>query len=420
MSWILRARARAHRLFVPRPNLEAQNIRNLYAEIGWFGILSGIASSFLSVYTLRVGGSDTHIGLLSSLPALIISLASLPGSRLVEREKKPLSVMMLSATLHRFGYLAIALVPFFFTTSRADVIVALVALLTIPQAIASVAFTTMFARAVPPDKRARVVSVRNVWIGITTTLAAFFGGKFLDWVIFPINYQILFALGFATALVNLYYLARIRLPAAPVEPRRSETPQGVRALLAMLRAQRGFVRFTVSSFVFHWGMFFVGPLYTIYWVRNLQATEGWIGLFSVIANATTIFFFPIWARIATRFGNRAVMIGSAAGLALYPFCTAFAPTVEWILGVSLLGGVFTAGFSLSFFNGLLEISPEQNRASYIAAYNSFVNLAAFASPIVSTSLTSLFTIPALLLFGAGLRLFGALMIWQQRVLVKTR
>jgi cyanate permease len=71
----------------PRTTLEAQNAWNLYGDIAWFGVLAGVANAFLAVFTIRVGGSDTHVGLLSALPALISIFASLPGSRLVERKR---------------------------------------------------------------------------------------------------------------------------------------------------------------------------------------------------------------------------------------------------------------------------------------------------------------------------------------------
>lgn len=399
----------------PRTTLEAQNAWNLYGDIAWFGVLAGIANSFLAVFIIRVGGSDTHVGLLSSLPALISIFASLPGSRLVEREKKPLSVLVLTAILNRLGYLAIALVPFFFLTRAADAIVILVALLTMPGAIANVAFTTMFAQAVPPENRARVVAIRNVWIGIVSTITAFIGGKFLDLVLFPINYQILFALAFAGSMVSAYYLTRIRLPEQAMTPQSpaKESPRGVRPFLAMLRGSHKFVAFTVSSFIFHWGLFFPIPLYSIYWVRVLQASEGWVGVFSMVGSATTIIFFPLWGRLATQRGNLYAIVIAAIGLALYPLATALSPSVEWIILVSFIGGVFSSGFGLTFFNRLLEVSPEQHRASYIAAYNTLINVTAFVGPIISTVLLSFFTIHALLIVGATLRLLGAFLFWRQ-------
>ena len=143
------------RFYKPLPTLDSQNARNLYADIAWFGVLSGISGSFLSVFVLRAGGSDFHVGLLSALPALVTFLASIPGSRLVEHENKPLSVLIVTAVLSRLGYLAIALSPFFLTANRADVIVAIVGLMTVPTAVFNVAFTTMFGQAVKPHDRAK-------------------------------------------------------------------------------------------------------------------------------------------------------------------------------------------------------------------------------------------------------------------------
>jgi len=412
----LNVRDRVQDAFKPRVTLTVRNTWNLYAEVAWFGVLSGIANAFLAVYVIRVGGSDTHVGLLSALPALITIFASLPGSRLVEREQKPLSVLFITAFLNRCGYLAIALVPFFVMTQRADAMVAFVALLTIPGAIANVAFTTMFGKAVAPENRARVVAIRNVWVGITSTLVAFCGGKFLDLVLFPINYQILFALAFAASLVSAYYLTRIRLPAessvAPTSTR--EAPHGARAFIAMLRGNRRYTRFAFASFVFHWGLFFPGPLYSIYWVRVLNATDGWIGLLNMIGSATTIVFYPLWGRLTARRGNRLAIILATAGLALYPLTTAFASRIEGVIPIAFLGGVFSSGFALAFFNGLLEVCPERNRASYIAAYNTLVNVAAFIAPILATSLTATFGIYAMLVLGAALRVFGSLLFWMQR------
>jgi hypothetical protein len=58
---------------------EEANTRYLYQEIAWWGVLSGLASSFLSVFVLRLGGSNVLIGLLTSLPALITILWLIPA-----------------------------------------------------------------------------------------------------------------------------------------------------------------------------------------------------------------------------------------------------------------------------------------------------------------------------------------------------
>ncbi len=404
----------------PGPTVESRNAWHLYNDIAWWGVLNGVVTSFLAVFVIRLGGSDAHVGLLTALPAFVAIFFSIPGGRMVERERKPLSVLLVSGTLNRAGYLLIALVPFFLFTHAADGVVILVALLSIPVAISNVAFTTMFGQAVKPEHRARVVSIRNVWVGITSTLTALLGGVFLELVIFPINYQILFAFAFAASMLSVYHLSRIRLDEPTPEgalPRRAEIPRGVRAFIDLLRSSDDFTRFAVTSFIFQWGVFFTTPLYSIFWVRNLNASDGWVGVINMVGSATTILFYPLWGRLTARRGNRIAMILTTAGMAGYPFFLALAPSVEWAVAVSFWGGVVSSGQALSFFNGLLEVCPTLNRSSFIAGYNTFINIAAFISPILSTSLTEIYGIEAMLFIGAGLRLLGSFLIWQQRVLV---
>jgi MFS family permease len=419
----VQVKTRVLQVIQPPKTIESQNAWNLYGDVAWFGVLSGIVQSFLSVYVIRLGGSDTHVGLLTALPALVAIFFSIPGSRLVERESKPLSVLLITGSLNRLGYLVIALLPFILSTHAADGVVFIVVLLSIPVAVANVAFTTMFGQAVKPEDRARVVSIRSVWIGITSTLIALIGGKFLDLILFPINYQILFACAFAASMVSIYYLSRIRLPAADAARAvalRPELPRGVRTFIDMLRTSDGYVRFALTSFLLQWGLFFTTPLYSIYWVRNLNASDGWVGVINTVGSATTILFYPLWGRLTARRGNRIAMILTTLGMSAYPLFLAFSPTVEWAVVVSFWGGVVSSGQALSFFNGLLEVCPELNRSSYIAAYNTLVNLAAFASPIISTSLTEVYGIQAMLLIGAGMRFFAALLIWRFGVLAPGR
>ena len=221
-------------------------------------------------------------------------------------------------------------------------------------------------------------------------------------------------------MMSAYYLTRIRLPAqsAAVPAHIVDSPRSVRAYIDMLRGDQQYSQFTIASFIFHWGLFFPTPLYAIYWVRVLEASEGWIGLFSMVGSATTIVFYPFWGRLSTRRGNLYVIILNALGLVLYPLATAFAPSVEWILPVSFIGGMFTAGYGLAFFNRLLEVSPEQHRASYIATYNSLINITAFVGPLISTLLIGIFGIQTMLIVGAAMRLFGAVLFWRQRDHVK--
>lgn len=408
---------RVARALTPGTSPESQNIWNLYVEVFWWGLLFGVAQAFLPVFTLRAGGTNIHVGLLSALPALVSTLFSIPASRLVEREKKPLNVLLISAFLNRFGYFAVGLLPMLVAaSSQANLIVAFVGLLSIANAVALVAFTTMFGRAVPPHARPHVISTRNVLVGIAGIGAAFFGGKFLEVIEYPFNYALLFSIAFAASLLSNYYLGRIRLP--PIESKAGAViPKALNSsqIVSILRANRRYVHFSLSQFIFHWGVFFAVPLYSIYWVLTLGAGEAWIGTFRMVESATSIIAFPLWARYTMRHGNRRTLFLASIGMTCYTIITPFIPSPEWIALLSILGGGASSGFSLALFNELLHVSPEQHRSIFAAVFNTTINFAAFLAPLVSTSIiaiTPFFAIQTVLLLAAAFRALGVFAIWR--------
>lgn len=409
--------ARVTRAFTPGSSPESQNIWNLYIEVFWWGLLFGVAQAFLPVFTIRAGGTNTHVGLLSALPALVSTVFSIPASRLVEREKKPLNVLQISAFLNRFGYFAVGLIPLLVAEGgQANFIVAFVGLLSIANAVALVAFTTMFGRAVPPQARPHVISTRNVLVGIAGIAAAFFGGKFLELIEYPYNYVLLFSLAFAASLLSNYYLSRIRIPAGESKPNNPIRAEPTRSqLFAILRANRRYVHFSLSQFLFHWGVFFAVPLYSIFWVRTLGAGEAWVGTYRMVESATSIIAFPLWAHYTTRHGNRRTLFLASIGMTCYTIITPFIPSPEWIALLSVLGGGASSGFTLALFNELLHISPEQHRSIFAAVFNTTINFAAFVAPLVSTSIISVtpfFSVQTILLIAAAFRAIGVFAIWR--------
>ena len=410
----------------PGKSTLARNIWNLYVEIAYFGFLFGIINTFLSVYAIRLGASNSDIGLLTALPALVFMLWSIPAARGVEQAPERMKFLLATGTLHRFGILALGLMPFVLTSFRAEAVVVIVTLLSIPQVMANIAFSAIFADVVPTMHRARVVAVRNTLLGLTSTLASFLGGLYLGllpadspwgwFATFPHNYQVLFLLGFIASMIGMAYLSRIRSN-DPMVPHSSTAILDSRLIMqrtseyfALILRQREFVRFTLALFILHWGLFLPAPLYSLYWVRGLHASDAFIGLLLTVQSITSMLVYPLLPRIVRRLGNRTLLALSALLIALYPLLTAMIFTLEPLLVVSVVGGVGGAMFGLGSFNLLLEVTPQMHRPSFIATYNAAVNSAGFVAPFVGTALLNVIDINADLLLGGVFRLIGLLAV----------
>ena len=415
---ILRGSARRfwHQMFRRRETVEEQNNWYLYLDVTWFGVLSGITSTFISVFAIRLGASNTLVGLLVSLPALINIFWLIPSARIIERQRRRLPIIVLAGFLQRLGYLLIALMPFVLRAHRPEALVALVALITFPTAIVSVAFTSLVAEVVPADKRAQVISIRNVLVSIVSTVTVLISGKLLDLLIFPFNYQLLFGAGFAASLVSLYYVSRIKVAdtiAVEQQPqRKASLATRLRRTVKQVMKQRDFVRFSASAFVFQWGLYLPSALYAIYRIKSLGASDTWIGLLSTVQSAVTILAYLHWGRVASRKGNRRVLLISSLGAVLYPVLTGLSPRIEPLLLVSVIGGIFGAGFNLSFFNTLLEVCPQERRPSFVALNTTVINVAAFLAPLLGISLANLLDIRIALFIAGAVRLLGAGLFYQ--------
>src|SRR5690606_19927953 len=118
------------------------NPLNLYRDIAWYGVLSGVTLTFNSIFALRLGASNLMVGLLTSLPALINVLFQIPAARLIERERDRRRLLLVSGLFMRLPVFLVALVPVL-RAWQAEAMVYITALGTIPAAVGNVAFTAM-------------------------------------------------------------------------------------------------------------------------------------------------------------------------------------------------------------------------------------------------------------------------------------
>nr|MBC7245333.1 MFS transporter [Chloroflexota bacterium] len=421
-----RARVVAIRWFAPGEISERWNYLNLYREVAWYGILSGVNATFTSIFALRLGASNFLIALLTSLPALMNVLFQIPAARLVERESDKKRTLLVSGLLMRLPAFLIALVPLLGKGIQASAIVYITALGTIPTAVSTVSFTAMLAEVVAPQDRARVVSIRNVALSAMSTAAVLLTGKALDVLPFPFGYQLIFTLAFLASVLSLYYLGRVVIPGTErmqqVEVQSSQR-LGTRHLLQAILAHRDYVRFTLGAFLYHWGLYFPIPLYAIYRVRMLQISDGWIGILAMVESGVTIVAYYAWGRFAQRRGSRLLLLLGLLGVCFYPIGTALSKSVMPLLLVSFIAGLASPAFNLGLFNGLLEVVPSERRATYIAIFNTMMNIPAFAAPILGTTVAGWVGVRTALWIGGAARIavflaFAYLILAPPRLLVR--
>ncbi len=405
--------------YVSPDTIEGRNLRNLYLDTVWFGVLSGLVATYVAVFALRLGATTSQIGWLTALPALVNVVWLIPAARLIERQRRPMPIILATGVLQRLGYLAMVAVPFL-PVGRVSALIVLGTLVAVPAAVINTAITALIPELVTPDRRGSAVSVRWLLMAAAETAAALIGGQLLGLMPVPLNYQVVIGVGTLLSLLSVRYLRRIRVPDSALRstaslPKRKAERRSLRHTLAGVRAQRGFVRFTVASFVFYWGIYLPAALWSILRVRELGASDGWIGLIATVNSVSTIVGYLYWGKVGARRGDRWLLIVATLGVTIFAFLTALVPSIEWMIPTSILGGVAWSGCNLALFNLMLGVCPSDRRPTYIALHTSLINVTAFAGPLLGAALAGWLGLRPIFVISGALRLAGLLLfVWLLR------
>jgi MFS family permease len=429
----------------PESELE-RNIHYLYVEIFWAAIYSAVLA-FNVTYALRLGATNQMVGWLSSLPSLFAMVMMVPAARFLESRGKPMSWMLGSLLSARLGLLTAALIPWLFPRYAAPLLVGLFVLRTVPITFFSTGFSPLLADIIPERERSRVFANRSIIVSGTTAVVTFVAGKWLDaalhweWAAFPLNYQLLYVIGGITALLSTYYVSKIRAPqkrqvvaaakappseAPPSEAPPSEAPHPQEATTrwtvkrlretgrTMLTEHRDFSIIIANTLFFNLGAWMVGPLYAIFLVNQLNASDGWIGLNSTLANLGVIVGYALWRRWVPRLGDNRALRLTVPFSACYAFLVAFFPNLNLILVWGVVINLINSGVNLSHTNVFYRACPEERRASYMAFYSSVMNAGAFVCPMIGIALSGIMDIRWVLVIGGVVRLLGGLMfhVWR--------
>lgn len=399
------------------PTVEERNIRNVLADSVGVGLAAGVGS-FLSVFLIRLGATDFMVGLLTAMPALTGMFLSIPVGRFLSRQRQIVPWFSYSRFFVLSCYALTGLVPFFLTQYRAEAIIAIWAVATLPQTVVSVAFTVVMGAVAGPRGRFFLMSRRWSLLGFTNAVTALFVGQVLEMIAFPLNYQVVFLGATIGGLISVYFSSHITLPdqeLPPPAPPAQPLHHRLRKRLSEVASNQAFVRFLVSQFIFRWGLMLPVPLIPIYWVRQLQASDGWIGVLNTVQSAVLLGAYFLWSRLSRHYGKRFILLASTLGISLYPALTAVIPRVEPLLPLVALAGVFRAGMDLVFFDLVLATCPEQESPYYVGIYQTTAFICSFLAPLLGTTLSSGIGLAPALAIGTALGLVGWLLMVLLRV-----
>jgi len=415
MDFVASVQARGRHLtrWLRQPrSVQQRNTRNVVIDGIGVGIVNGVAS-FLPVFLVRLDASSLLVGLLTALPAVTGMVLVLPIGRFLDRQRSIIPWYSRARVAVFACYALIGLLPFVIPQrSLPNVIIALWAIATIPQTIVTVAFTVVMGGVAGPDRRAELMSRRWGVLGATTALTVAVVGVALDQIRFPLSYQVVFIGSFGGALLSFAFSRQITLP-DQVPPDGGHAPHAwraqLRAVVDTLAHHAAYTRFLLSQFVFNVGLLMAVPLFPLYWVRELHASDAWVGTITLANQGVVLVAYFLWAALVRHTSAVLVLRVCSFGLVLYPLLTGLTRSVPPLVVYAGMAGIFGAGLNLVLFDLLLRTCPTEHTASYVGLYQWTIFVATLVAPLVGTTIADSWGYAPALFLAGGLRFAGALL-----------
>jgi MFS family permease len=412
-------------------NVHDRNAWYLVLELFWASILGSIAS-FNAAYAIRLGAENFQVSLLSSIPALMAVLVSYPAGHFLQSRARRMPWVLGSLLIYRASFLLIAVSPWLHFLGIKPGMMAILILIvgSTPAHFFNVGWIAMLGEAIPEQRRAAVFAARNITNQVTVSVVVFLCGQWLTRVIFPINYQVLYLFGFLTSMISMVYLFKLHVPnsavpeAAKAPPHRSRSLRevygsvvnSVQSFRQEMAENPGFFRITRNTLLHGMGVWMAGPLYVLYFVRVLNASDAWLGLNGTIASIGTIVGYSLWRLLLVRWGEPVCLKRTIVLIGIYPILVGLTPSLPVILGFGVLNGLIAPGSNLAHFNTLLRVTPDHARPRFTAIYITIMNIGAFVSPLISVAIANKIGLAPMLIIAGLLSVIGSTSFWWSPVI----
>jgi MFS family permease len=381
-------------IFRPKPQLDNQDVEKGLKSL----LVDGSASQIMATFTggvflvalaLEFGASNTTIGFLAAIPALV-QLVQIPSTYLIQRLRNRRLITVVAAFFSRSPWILVALVPFLpGKTAGLSIVILAVFLSSIFGSVAGCSWSSWVRDLVPENRMGSFFSKRTrlaIGLGLVISLLV---GVYLDWwkkghpdnVI--LGYSPLFILGFIAGMIGVIYLAMMP------EPAMKPAEMGFIKSLFQPFKNKNFKRLLVFLGCWSFTVNLAAPFFTVYMIGRLETGMSLVVILSVVSQAFNFGFLGIWGRFTDKYSNKSVLAVSGPLFMLCILAWTFTTfpekhflTVPLLFVIHIFMGIATAGITIASGNIGLKLAPKGTATAYLAAIGVVNAIAASIAPII--------------------------------------
>ncbi len=359
-------------------------------------VKNSVLENFIVPFALMLGAGNEMIGFITSLPQLFGMLLQTLSTKIINMMNSKKRTTILFKLIGNLFWIPIILIPFVFENG----VLWLLLFLCIRQAIISIdntAWSSWVSDIVPKKIRGSFFGKRNMFgnaVGFVTSLLA---GWFLGVVSDIYGFILLFIAAFISNLVSNYLLGKmVELPLK----KHPKIKFSFRHFIRGIKNHSNYSNFVLFRSLMNFAIHISAPFWIVYVLQNLNIGYFWYGVSIGVYMIVNIISQKYWGRLADKFGDKKIMFVCSFLLPIAALMMVFITDIWQLMIERIFWGFALAGYSITTFNYLLNSSPSDDSATFIANYKVFNGIGTAAGPILGGFLAVMFADQLILGLGA--------------------
>jgi len=330
--------------------------------------MMGLTQSYVTPLALEMKATTSQVGLLSSMPSLMMALSQLLTPDLSERAGSRKGFILPVLFGHAIMFIPILLVHYIFHDSPVWWLIGFVTISSVLGAVINPAWGSMMADLVPEQLRGRYFAFRGRITGFITLVFFFLAGvilqAFTDSDIFT-GYAILFGGATFFRLLSLYFLSRQYEPAQAQE--KADSPGLVQLIKGLGNSTLG--KFTLYIALIDLCTNVSAPFFAVFMLRDLNFSYLQFVMVSSTGTIANLVFLPFWGSRADRAGNIRIIQITSILLPFVPLLWLVNTNAYYLMAANAFSGFVWSGYGLSAVNFVYDASLPEIRTKQIAVFN---------------------------------------------------
>lgn len=364
--------------------------------------LFSMGMGFVSVNTIlpafirHFTSSNFLIGFIPCLGALGWFLPQILVANFVQKLRRKKNLVIFSGLGERIPWFFLFLAVVLFSPSSSFLFLIsffiLYGMFSFSGGIGGSAWVDMLAKVIPLKKRGHFFGWSNFLGGGAGIVAAFLSIYLLRNFAFPRNFALCFLFAFAATSVSYGAFVLIREPVSPTKGEESSFKEYLFSLPSLLRKDRNFFSFLVSSILFGFGGM-ATAFFAVYAMNKLALPDSQIGVFTLLLLLGQSISSILWGYLGNKKGYKLVMELGTIATILAILLAIFSSSIYLFYGVFFIIGMAFSAYFISFLGIVMEFSTPETRPTYIALANTIKAPFVSLSPLLGGFLADKFSFP---------------------------